>query len=527
MQYFDFHAHIVFKQLFEDDPNIDSLIYSSDVRTIPQICTDLPNIVESQIHQSQLAAIRDEVIVGAVLYGMESALADAVIPLQSYLRPESQAKLSVNLLKAIAQPDYRTFDEFVNSRTLDRYLEDITSFNVLTKASFQGALPTNKVNIFFSVEGCHSFANSTNRATATQGYDPAEIVANLDILLNKGIRIMTVNLTHLQQSNLCNHAFGMQLADPSAFYPTGNGLTDAGRTVAQQLFNRGISVDLKHMSCFSRQNLRMEMQAGKYSDPRPIMCTHAGFTGVALKDWPGFISRKEPVDGSNPAVLYLEVAKTIAPANGIGRPSPGFNMSTINLFNEEIEWIVRSGGMIGLSMDRRILGFVGPHDDRPTGIDQDSTLVVDREYFSLAEWASLQIANAQIGTAVSGDTCVLVSDLEDGAEGDIPSRDEYFYRHILLHIKHFFQVCVNAGIAVSDAQQHLCIGSDFDGLINPFINNATCLQMATLKKYITDNLGDWLQSIDDSQAWANQLDVPAFVEGLFFNNGYNFLKAMF
>ncbi len=523
MTYFDFHAHIILKQLFEDSPNIDTLIYSSDVSLLPAICSDLPYIIESQIHQSQLASFRDQVIVGAVLYGLESELAAAVIPLQTYLKPGSRQKLSVTLLQAAAAPGYRTFDAFVMTRTLDLYLQAPASFNVLSNAAFGAALPTNKVNVFFSVEGCHSLVNTVNRATATAGYDPVEILSNLDVVLGK-VRVVVVNLTHLQQSNLCNHAFGMQLATPDPFFPTGNGLTDAGRQVVQGLFKRGVAVDLKHMSCKTRQDLRTEMEAGKYQNALPVMCTHAGFTGVSLQDWPGYIALKK---SAAPGVLYLEIAKTMQVENNPGRPAPAFNMSTINLFNEDIVWIVQSGGMIGLSMDRRILGFVSRFDDQPTGVNPSSTLVVDKEFFSVGEWTALGITDAQIGKAITDGGCVQVSDVEDGAEGAIPTRDQYFYDHVLLHIKHYFQVCVDAGIPVAEAQLHLGIGSDFDGLINPFINFDTCLDMAGLKSWVAAMLGNYLRSLDDSQKWADQLNVAAFVEGLFYNNGYNFIKAFF
>jgi hypothetical protein len=61
-----------------------------------------------------------------------------------------------------------------------------------------------------------------------------------------------------------------------------------------------------------------------------------------------------------------------------------------------------------------------------------------------------------------------MQELEDSAEGPIPSRDEFFFDHVLLQIKHYLQVCIDAGIALEVAQCHIRIGSDFDGLINPF-----------------------------------------------------------
>src|SRR5690349_4698886 len=101
MQYFDFHAHIILKQLFEDNPNIDSRISAGDVKLVPEICTDLPNIIETQIHQSQLSAFKDEVIVGVALYGMESRLAAEVIPLRKFLKNNATHILSLQLLNDV------------------------------------------------------------------------------------------------------------------------------------------------------------------------------------------------------------------------------------------------------------------------------------------------------------------------------------------------------------------------------------------------------------------------------------------
>jgi hypothetical protein len=68
MQFFDFHVHVILKQVFAESPNIDALISRKDVATLPR-CTDLPNVINSQSHQSQLAVFKDHVIIGVVLYG--------------------------------------------------------------------------------------------------------------------------------------------------------------------------------------------------------------------------------------------------------------------------------------------------------------------------------------------------------------------------------------------------------------------------------------------------------------------------
>ena len=524
MNYFDFHAHILLKQLFEDAPDVDQTVSPGDVKLIPEDCSDLPFIIETQIHQTQLLSMHSPVLIGAALYGMESFLAAVVDPLRSFLKDASQAKLSHNVLTHIAATDHKTFSTFTKANTLDRYLGAPNLFNILGKANATAPLDPKKVNIFFVVEGCHSLVDSKNRVNLAtgDGYDPKEILANLDILLRQ-VTILAVNLTHLQQSNLCNHAFGMQIADPGNFFPAGNGLTDAGRTVVRGLFDRGICVDIKHMSYLSRLQLRNEIDAGKYTNPQPLLCTHAGFTGTSIAEWPTFIRKQLPV---NPGTMYLEIAKNIQAYTNPTRPgAPAFNLSTINLFDDEIVWIVKHGGMIGLSMDRRILGFVSTFDVKPTGIGAGSEFTVDKEYMSMAEWKVLGIN--KIGDAVDEDQCELLSEVGEfmSAATPIPMRDAFFYAHVMVHIKHFLQVCIDNGIPLDTARKHLCIGSDFDGVINPFLNSRTCLEMPALRSFLQSRFKIFLKGLTDSVQWADQLDIGGFLEDLFFNNGFTFVTG--
>ena len=523
MRYFDFHTHILFKQLFDENPNINTFISRNDISGVPKLCTDLPNIIQTQIHQSQLAEYGDEVIAGVVLYGLETFLAKEVIPLRKFLKASSQHKLSQQLLDEVAGDDHKTFTQFTLTRTLNAYLNATESFNILDANSFNAPLLKNKVNIFFVVEGCHSLVDTSNKyLPPNKSFPVQEILDNLDILLSK-VKVLSVNPTHLQQSNLCNHAFGIQLTGIDPFIPTGNGMEDDGRKVVQGLFDRGICVDVKHMSYKSRLDLMNEIDAGNFQNVQPLLCTHAGFTGMPFAHWPEYMTLKRPASGA----IYVEIAKSMQTRNNPKRPgAPAFNGASINLFDEEIAWIVNNDGIIGISLDRRIVGYIDKFDDRPTGLSEIG-LVVDREYMSKNEWASLNIPNNKIGKRVSEDDCVTMNDLEESAEMSIPARDEYFFDHILFHLKHYFQVCVNAGIPITKAKNQITFGSDFDGLINPFLNLETVEEMANLKKYIKMNFRFYLDTLKDSRKWAKELDVDEFVEDLFYDNGYEFVKSRF
>ena len=525
MRYFDFHSHVILKQLFDENPNIDARLSRNDLSLIPQNCSDLPYIIKTQIHQSQLANFQDEVIIGVVLYGCESFLASNVIILNKYLKGSSQHKMSVKLLQDIASNTYKSFTDFTMSRTLDKFLNAPLSFNILKKSSFDSPLPKDKINIFFLIEGCHSLVDSVNFIDRPNGkvYPPEEILSNLDVLLQK-VQIVSINITHLQQSSLCNHAFSIQLTDPTTFFPHENGFTDDGRKVVQGLFDRGICVDLKHMSYKSRLDLRNDIDDGKFTNVQPLICSHVGFTGISFKDWPGFIFTKKSLND----VYYLEVAKTMQTKNLPSRPgAPAFNMTTINLFNEEIIWVIQHGGMIGLSLDRRIIGYVSKHDDKPTGRQADSLLYVDKDYITKTEWTSLGLDGRKLGNLIGDDDCVTENDVAESTEISIPARDEYFYDHILLHLKHYLQVCFDAGIEISEAQKHITIGSDFDGFINPFLNLQTVEDIPALKNYIRANFLYYIKSLTDSTGWASQLNMDEFIENLFYNNGFNFIKNYF
>lgn len=521
MKYFDFHCHSVFKQVFDENPNMQSFINRSDVPGIVQLCTDLPNIIQTQIHPSQLAEFQDEVLVGVVLYSLESFLAAEVINLRKVLKGSSRHKLSLQLLQDVAKGKYKSFSEFILDRSLTPYLESQTTFNVIKSESFSNLLPKNKVNIFFVIEGCHSLVDTSNRfLPPDQSFPVGEIIANLDKLLQK-VNILSINLTHLQQSNLCNHAFGIQLTKVEPFVPKGNGMQQDGLNVAAGIFKRGICVDLKHMSFKSRRDLMQAIDNGSIANPQPLVCTHSGFTGIPFNDWASYISLKKPAASG----LYLELAKTIHSEWSPVQPgAPTFNSSSINLFNEEIVWIVKHGGVIGISMDRRILGYVDKFDNSPTGVREDNELIVDTEFFSKDEWTALGIKNSEIGKKIENGDCLTMTQLEENTEISISARNEYFFDHFLLHLKHYLQVCHDAGISIDESSSHICIGSDFDGLINPFLNTPTVKEMADLRKYISMNFQFYLQSLSDAKLWADQLDVDSFLDKLFYNNGYNFVK---
>ncbi|WP_341835252.1 hypothetical protein WJU16_20390 [Chitinophaga pollutisoli] len=523
MQYFDFHTHPILKQLFSESGGVTDMIGRNEVKVLQSQCTDIPNIIQSQIHPSQLAHYPDGVLMGVVLYSMESYLAAEVIPLRQHLRNGSQHKLSEPLLKKIVRNDLKAYTDFLVNRTLKAYLDNSDIFQVVTPESFAGGLPSNRIHIFFVVEGCHSFVDSVNRTGEGKVFPVQEIVDNLDKLLAREIPILAVNLTHMQQSSLCNHAFGIQLTNPKPFFPYGNGMQPDGYDVAQALFDRGIHPDLKHMSFKSRRDLMRAIDGtgdATMHAPMPLLCTHAGFTGISFGEWPEYMALAR----AEGPVVRIEMAKTLSIDS---MPSsictPTFNMTTINLFDEEIAWIVQHGGMIGLSMDRRILGYVDPFDADVDG-RLDGDFVVDTDFISLPEWDDLGIDLEKYRDKVDDAQCLTVGRLRQNWE-EQGTQERWYYDHIFLHLKHYLQTCLRAGIPLETSIKHITIGSDFDGLINPFITMPGVKDMERLKRYVRSDFKGYLSQLEDAAGWYRELDVDRFAENLFFENGYRFVKA--
>ena len=514
MNYFDFHIHPTLKTTLKENLEYDSQVPTNAVSGLPGLCTDFPQIVASQASVKQLMRF-DQKLLGVALHSIEKVIAGAEI-LHEIARKNRKLKkyISVQRLKDIESNDLKAYN----------YLKELLLPVFQTKPEFQivesstdfNTLDPNKIHVFFVLEGCHSLCNDSNTF-----FDKREIIANLNELTSM-VPVLSVNLTHLQKSNICNQAFGIQLTNNSVFIPTGNGLLPDAEDVIQACFNKNICIDLKHMSLIARKNLFQQLNSNKYQNQQPVICTHTGFTGIPSASIPDYVLAFENKDGA--VKIVLGKPNHVEPnVNHLQRPVPTFNASSINLYDEEIVAIVRNDGLIGLSMDRRISGFVSQFDEDPYAFFHDETFLVDKEYISVPEFQQLGINPNNISSKINDAWCNTKQDLLDVS--DLPSALEEFHRQqIMLQLKHFLQVCINDGIPLAEAQTKICIGSDFDGIINPFYCLMKVDELPKFKSYLKRHFKDFLGRYTDSRAWRNELDVNMFAEQFFYLNGLSFVQ---
>src|SRR5205085_7337489 len=147
-------------------------------------------------------------------------------------------------------------------------------------------------------------------------------------------------------------AYGIQFINSAYFFPVKNGITAWGKEMITLMVEKKILIDIEHMSLWSRWQLYSMLRSPDNSDKyiAPIICTHAGLTGQSINDRVKYLHRKPEDVGEVYEVVYLKPKSPYI--DGVY-----FNCSSINLYNEDVEAILISGGLIGLSFDQRILGF--------------------------------------------------------------------------------------------------------------------------------------------------------------------------
>lgn len=374
------------------------------------------------------------------------------------------------------------------------------SFKIVSRASDFDENDNNTVFGVIIVEGLHCFFDDPDAQDAKEKF-----TENFHAFTDANT-VVSMNICHMQQNKFCNHAYGIQLFKPSFFYPEMNSITKWGEEVINMMVSKKILVDIKHMSLKARLDLyrmfRLQDAEPKYV--QPLICTHAGTTGLPIIDRVKYLY-KIPVDkGTVYELLHL-------------KPKSRFyddvyhNVSSINLYDEDIENIFLSGGIIGLSFDQRILGF---------GDDSRQTAVIvphDLEYISHQEAEFFFGPTPQNLAVWPDDTNVWASeDLADLEMVEYPGLHRKFLINNIMHI--LWVASRHSLIGINKAAKQICIGTDFDGLINAI---DCCKDAGGLQKL----KGDMRQDLADilNKNGFNSLNVDTLLDDIFYNNGKNFM----
>ncbi|MBS2211750.1 membrane dipeptidase [Carboxylicivirga mesophila] len=325
------------------------------------------------------------------------------------------------------------------------------------------------------------------------------------------LRLLYLTLTHISPNVFANHAYAIKILGKKPFLPLGNGISDMGHQVIDTCLNarwegKPILIDIKHLSMVARKQFY-----AKYSD-KPIIASHVAVTGCSWSTKPIAKFRKKKAH----PVYKVKYERQRGHINGTR-----FNPDSINLYDEDIKAILRSGGLIGLILDERVLGYA--KEEKKTS----------KEFISDSEWNEFiapmplaeqqhrhmdddenQLDEEEERQNEEEETLLLVG---EGAKRSMAQQRNHLL-HLLNNIMHIMIVGQTMDKPVNPGK-HIVIGSDFDGLINAI----DCCPAAEDFEFLQYNLEEAIE------LYASDLipDPAAFVSDVFYNNGVEFLNKHF
>lgn len=511
MSFFDFHCHTSLKPMFADENN------RPDCWQPIQVAIDdiLGNIIDSQSALTQLLDGGTN-LACISLYPLEVSVANRnLLEWADALMLNNPNVLSRELLKKIAraEPGYRYNDlmekELTNlKRVANNPNNNSQKIKFINTFAEYNAADKNTLHIILSVEGGHSFCYGQNEYD-----DSAQMIANLKKFKSPTSehRLLYITLVHLEQSGLANHAYGNKIFDKTPFVPKGDGLTKQGIDFIRECYStkdgeKPVMIDIKHLSIKSRKQL-YDLRRNEFPD-MPVLATHSGVTGVS---WYARLPIRRYFESRNFTEIFYD-----KPQGHIDGTM--FNPISINLYDEDIREIIQSNGLIGLILDERILGAGATmlsSEIKPT----------EKEFISNQEFD--EVVQFEYPHGIPG----ILRDLIQGELEEIETIRAVLnvnrnkVRQTTIHPKYVFNTIVHihkVGKSVSRKPlDHLCIGSDFDGLINPVDNCVSADQMHTFSQELVrlfDTYGPQFGIVGDS----NEL-----VEGIMFKNAHRFLGKYF
>ncbi len=356
-------------------------------------------------------------------------------------------------------------------------------------------LKDGQMNIVCSMEGAHAFLESIHEPDTPEGLkrieervrkykkkDPASAEP----------RVFILNLTHLTMAPFCNHAFGMKLISHEDFIPQGKSITQQGMHIIKAAVQQDddhypMIIDIKHMSLESR---KVYYQLRRQLFPHlPIMASHVGCTGISWNKVADYI---EKIVAAKVNKRNCNLVCHVKPGGMI--PFTEYNPWSINLYDEDIAEILLSDGLIGLSLDQRILG----------------TGKVAREKMSKQETLH----------GVKEDEPLLAKDPDE----EDPIRDaDLHFRHFCNNLFHILDVGRRTLGVGAEVWRHIVIASDFDGLIDAVDFCVTGEEYAKIGQY----MHDFMPRLAEDAGITLPQPLHPMIQGILYLNGQDFLRKYY
>ncbi|WP_286760622.1 membrane dipeptidase [Salegentibacter sp. UBA1130] len=338
---------------------------------------------------------------------------------------------------------------------LKKYLKNREDVQIITSMN---EYDDSKLNLVMSLEGGHSFFDREGN-----------VIQNLKSLKKSNNRFFYVTLTHLTdfgKEYLSNHSYGSKLINVEDFKPKKYAISDLGYEFIDECYSdksgKPILIDVKHMSLLARKKF-YNYRKSKFSN-FPIIASHCGVTGISWNQFKSFILGNNVYIDND--IAGVRIKKPIGLHSGRLGYHTFFNPWTINLFDEEIVEIIGSGGLIGLSIDQRILGYTSRFIEFLTW--------PAKEYIQLEEFKEnfgedFNFIDGELDPDLSDDEEMEFLHQKAVAKGNsfMKEKSTTMNYNKKLHTSYMVNNLLHIiKVGGEKAWDHICIGSDFDGMVN-------------------------------------------------------------
>ncbi|MTI30826.1 membrane dipeptidase [Xanthovirga aplysinae] len=473
MEHIDIHCHSILKSFLGKEEKTDSW---SSYKAQPEIFF---NILNSQSSFSQLKKGAVKLVV-VVLHCVEREVLR-----NWYARFVARivGRYDIPFLRDIINKKY-SYRQLLDMQI--EHLRKIKGIKVIN--SIEEYEPDkNHLHVIASIEGAHNLYGKDSKSRENKD----EIVLrNFSHYKKQGNpRLFYITPAHLVDNVLCTHAYAMKIIKDPTYMPKGCGLTSTGkrfiRNALENKTGKPVLIDIKHMSLQSRLEY-YQLRREEFPD-RPIIATHMGVTGISYKNIP--VSSFTHSQGEDFVGVDYLIPK------GLGGTT--FNPWSINLYDEDIEEIILSKGLIGIILDQRILGLS----------------INRKEYFSAEEfqnhyihWMNLEADKQNVRQGI--DLIKLITE---------KSQSIWHLKYLCNNILHI--VKVGERIIGEKVWDMLCLGSDNDGAIKTIKNCKTAADYPKLKKGLLQLLPEMAE-----EAGIKIKNISGKVNNIMYYNALNFLK---
>lgn len=525
MAFFDLHCHPGLKTLFlPQDGN-----QLSAWRNISPPDHIIGDILESQSSLKQIIQEGQVNLVCITLYPPEIGILDqfllkvGALVYQRFInrnRLEEMATLTVSYQEVFSQE----LANITAAPPIEDQIDPSKKLKLLKRWADYDAKDTDTLHVVFNFEGGHAFYDLKNKVR-----DIEKVILNFNTFIEKGYKVLYLTPAHLTPNEFITHAYGNKLLSKGPLLPKGIGITAYGKRLTVNAFQKSVLIDIKHMSLVSRRIFYKYRK--QYFPDMPIIASHIGLAG---ESWTVFTANRGIINPRKKSYGY----KVAWLKNKGELDGTYFFPLSINLYNEDIREILESNGLIGISMDVRILGGKGDpgdlqkdfysHEEYELLTSADANDQVE-ELFQRFDTGDIDNGNLMLNTINPEPQDI--DDLRAVAEelNDVFSTDkkevnaaEYKY-HIRLVINQLIRIWqITEWEGMSHPWDNICMGSDFDGLIETVQCCRNSSEFASFSQALKVELTSVLLLYPKIE-----LSAAEIIDKFMYKNGREFLEKWF